>query len=68
MDERTIALEKKTAFLEHTLEELNQVLIAQQKRLDLLEAEVRRFREQQERGAYIRKPDEETPPPHYGQK
>ena len=65
MEKRVIELEKKTAFQEHTIEELSKALIAQQKRIDSLERELRRLREQQSGGAFIKKPEEEEPPPHY---
>ena len=65
MDPRLVELEMKAAYLEHTVEELNQALVAQQKRIDVLERELKRLRDQYETGAFIKKPEEETPPPHY---
>lgn len=65
MEDRIIELEKNAAFQEETLEQLNQALIEQQKRIDALEKLVKSLHSQVQSGGFIKRPDEETPPPHY---
>lgn len=65
MEDRLIEIEKKYAFQEHTLEQLNQVVIDQQRRLDKLERQLKFLHEQLTGNDLIKKPEEETPPPHY---
>ncbi len=67
MEERLIELESRVSFQEHTLQELNDILAAQQQELGALRLAVqeldRRLRAltpQPLAGA-----EEETPPPHY---
>ncbi|HTL47775.1 MAG TPA: SlyX family protein [Verrucomicrobiae bacterium] len=64
-EKRIIELEKKMAFQEHTIEQLNEVVILQQKKLEALERETKQLKQQAASGAFIKKPEEETPPPHY---
>ncbi|MCW8874547.1 MAG: SlyX family protein [Gammaproteobacteria bacterium] len=67
MEERLIELESRVSFQEHTLQELNDILTAQQQELGALRLAVqeldRRLR------ALAPTPlagaEEETPPPHY---
>lgn len=67
MEERLIELESRVSFQEHTLQELNDILAAQQQELGALRLAVqeldRRLR------ALTPLPlvgaEEETPPPHY---
>jgi SlyX protein len=49
------------------IQELNEVIIAHEKAIDDLKAEVERLKRQvgAEAGSIIRDPSEETPPPHY---
>lgn len=64
--ERIDTLESRLAFQDDTLQQLNDALVAQQSRIDSLEAEVRRLVEETSTGltdAQISPPDE--PPPHY---
>lgn len=68
MESRLVELEKKMAFQEDTIEQLNQVVIGLQKKVSFLEAELKRLKEQQVSSGYIKKADEEVPPPHYGKK
>lgn len=62
---RLEAVETKLAFQEDALQQLNDVLVAQQVRLDRLEALINvlteRLREQGEQGAGT----DDQPPPHY---
>lgn len=65
MDDRIIELEKKAAFQEDLIEQLNQALIDQQKRIDLLEKRLKLIYGQIQSGVVINRPEEEAPPPHY---
>lgn len=66
MEKRVEDIEVRMAYLEQTVEELNQVVIKQQDRIDLLVAELMRTKQQVESGAeFVRPQSEETPPPHY---
>lgn len=65
MDKKIIELETKISFQEHMIEELNKALVEQGNRIDRLERQLKQFREQVTAGAFIKKPEEETPPPHY---
>jgi len=65
MEDRIIELEKTIAFHEDTIEQLNQVLVGMQKKMASLEREFKLLRDQQSGGPYMKKPEEETPPPHY---
>lgn len=65
MEERIIELEKKISFQEHMIEELNGVVIDQQKKLDELERVLRQLYQQFESGELVKKQEEEEPPPHY---
>ncbi len=66
METRIEDLEVRIAYLESTLEEVNQVVIKQQDQIDLLLAEIQRHKQQLENGAeFVRPLSEETPPPHY---
>jgi len=46
MEERLVELETKTAFLDHTIEELNDVIVKQQSELDQMTKKVDRLKEQ----------------------
>lgn len=46
MEERLIELETKTAFLDHTIEELNDVIVKQQFELDEMTKKMARLKEQ----------------------
>lgn len=66
MERRIEDIEVRMAYLENTVEELNQVVIRQQERIDLLVAELMRMKQQMASGAeFVRPLSEETPPPHY---
>lgn len=66
MEDRMIELETKSAYQEHLIQELNEVLISQQHQLDVLEKSMLRltdFIRNNEDQQFI--PENETPPPHY---
>ena len=66
-EQRLIALEEQLAHQEHTLQDLNDALLAQQRRLDQLQAQCRRL-EQRLVSLAERLPDDPDagePPPHY---
>ena len=66
-DRRFEDLEVKTTFLEDAVEQLNQVIVRQQRQIDLLTAALGQLREQVELGgpaASVRSLRDELPP-HY---
>lgn len=67
MNERLTDLESRLAFQEHTLEELNQVVIEQQRQLAVLAERLRNLEERVRaiQPSQIATEAEETPPPHY---
>lgn len=65
MEDRLIEIEKKYAFQEHLLEQLNEVVVDQQKRISELERRLKFLQDQLTSSDLIKKPEEETPPPHY---
>lgn len=66
MDKRIIELEEKSAHQEHLIQELNEVIIMQQKQIAEVEKSVQQLREyvrglgEQQGGM-----EQEAPPPHY---
>jgi SlyX protein len=66
MKKRVEDVEVRMAYLEATVETLNQVVIDQQNRIDLLVREMQTMKQQLEAGAeFVRPQSEDTPPPHY---
>jgi len=65
VEKRIIELEKKAAFQEHTIEELHEVLLMQQKKINELEKYLNQMKEQMTSGDLVKKQEDETPPPHY---
>jgi SlyX protein len=67
LEQRIIELETRLSYQDHTIEQLNEVVTAQQRQLDRLKDSLRairaHLRDADDDG--IRHPDEETPPPHY---
>jgi len=61
------ALETKISYQEHTLQELNEALISQQRRIDELENQLNLIREQLKQipVSGITCSEDEPPPPHY---
>ena len=67
MDDRLIELESRIAFQDHTLQELNEVIVRQQREIDDLRRELEALRAQLKAlaPALVASRSEETPPPHY---
>jgi len=67
VEHRIIELETKVSYQEHLLQELNEVITAQQAQVDGLEKELKRMRDYMRghQGSGLARPDEEVPPPHY---
>jgi len=66
MNEKNIELEKRIAFQEDTIADLNAELIDQQKRITALEKQVHLLVEHSRGGdAFVRELKDEVPPPHY---
>ncbi len=65
MEKRIIELEKKTAFQDQMLEELNEVIIAQQKQIGEIEKQFAFLKDHLMSGDLVKKQEEENPPPHY---
>ena len=69
MDEQRVTqLEKKAAFQERLLQELNDALVGQRKEIETLRREVGALKaraEQKGTEGLVKDLDEEAPPPHY---
>ena len=67
MDSRITKLEIHLMHHEHTIEELNEVVVRQQRVIDRLSAEIELIKRQLRAIAPsdIKAPSEEEPPPHY---
>jgi len=67
LNERIIELETKSSYQEHLIQELNEVVVSQQKQMDALEASLQRMSDylKNNQGSQLARPDEEVPPPHY---
>ena len=65
MENRIIELEKKVTFMDHKLEELNEVILHQSKVIDELKSQLHNFSDQLQSGDLMRKLEDEEPPPHY---
>ncbi|TLS66960.1 SlyX family protein [Mariprofundus erugo] len=67
MENRIIELESRLTYQDHTISELNEVVIRQQKQIDRLEAVVEQLRAhlKQHGSSGLARPEEEVPPPHY---
>jgi len=67
LNERIIELETKSSYQEHLIQELNEVIISQQKQIDALQASIQRMSDylKNSQGSQLARPDEEVPPPHY---
>jgi len=67
LNERIIELETKSSYQEHLMQELNEVVISQQKQIDALQASVQSMSDylKNNQGSQFARPDEEVPPPHY---
>lgn len=67
MNERLVDLEARLAFQERALQELNDVVVRQQRDIDRLTKEVEALRSQMRNvmPALVAPQSDETPPPHY---
>jgi SlyX protein len=67
MEDRLVELETRVAFQDHTLQELNAVIVRQQQEIDRLRLEFEALKAQFKSlaPALIASRAEETPPPHY---
>lgn len=64
---RVIELETKISYQEHLIQELNDVIVGQQRQIDALVKDVARIRDHLKgsQSSGLARPDEEAPPPHY---
>lgn len=65
MEDRIIEIEKRIAFQEQTIEDLSQVLIEQQKKIETLEARLKMAESRVSDDPFVKPSEEEEPPPHY---
>ena len=65
MQDKIIELEKKVAFIDHKLEELNEVIFDQAKVIASLQSQLKNVHDQMASGALVRKLEDEDAPPHY---
>jgi len=67
MNNRLTELETKISYQDHTIGELNDVVVRQQRQIDRLEKALERLRQHLKQGnnPELARPDEEIPPPHY---
>jgi len=67
MEEKIIELETKLAYQEHTLEELNKIVIKQQDEILILTLGLQKLNEQltQVAPSNLANIEQEAPPPHY---
>ena len=67
MEQRLIELETKLAFQETTLHELNDIVTAQQEKIDILQAAIQELHERMKSMSEeaVRDLKDEPPPPHY---
>ncbi len=65
MEERIIELEKKVSYQEKVIEDLNDVVVGQQKELDRLKIRWDDLQKQVMSGSLVKNQEDEEPPPHY---
>jgi len=67
LENRIIELETKISYQDHTIQELNEVVIGQQQQIDQLEKNVNKLSEhlKAQNPSDLARPEEEAPPPHY---
>jgi len=67
MNERLTELEVRVAFQDKTIQDLNEVVIRQQREIDRLakELEAMKFQLSELTPSMVIPPEEEKPPPHY---
>lgn len=64
-EKRITELERKVSYQDKLLQDLNDVIFDLSKRIDQLEARQKAMKEQFENGDLVKRPEDETPPPHY---
>ncbi len=65
MEDRLIEVEKKLAFQENTIEDLNQMILDQNKRIDALKAQIKVLEYRMSTEEFVKPIEDEEPPPHY---
>ncbi len=65
MEDRITELEKKAAFQEDLIQQLNSVVLAQQRKVEVLEKRINALKDQAGRGDLVKSQEYEEPPPHY---
>ncbi len=65
MEDKIIELQKKVAFMEHKLDELNEVIFDQTKVIEGLKSRLDGLSDQMQSGDLVRKIEDEEVPPHY---
>lgn len=65
MEKRLTELERKVSYQDKLLQDLNEVIFDLSKRIDQLEARQKAMKKQFESGDLVKRPEDETPPPHY---
>ena len=65
MQQRLTELERKISYQDKLLQELNEVIFAMSKRLDLLESRQKALNDQFASGNMVKRQEDEIPPPHY---
>jgi SlyX protein len=67
IENRIIELETKVSYQDHTIQELNEVVIQQQQQIDQLEKNVNQLSGHLKslNPSDLARPEEEAPPPHY---
>ncbi len=65
MEDRIVEIEKKMSFLEHSLEEVQEVVFDQQKKINELVNKIEGFKEQIKNESLVKNYEDEERPPHY---
>ncbi len=65
MQQRLTELERKVSYQDKLLQELNEVVIGLNKRVDQLESRQKAIKDQIANGTLVKPQEDETPPPHY---
>jgi SlyX protein len=65
MEQRMIELEKRVAFQDLAIQELNATVTEQYKRLEVLERRLKQLQDKQDSGDLVKDQQDEEPPPHY---
>jgi len=65
LEKKIIELEKKVAFQDHAISELNATVTDQYKRLEALERELKLVKDKHNSGDLVRQQEDEEKPPHY---